>query len=92
MAINVVETLTSGHRLLKSSLTVRYRRPGIVKAVGYFSVPDALVTVTAFFHIVSAMGWLGGHPPCQAGLEAPALKIDQSLGVSFFAVLALVES
>ncbi len=30
------------------------------RVVGFFAVPDVVVTVLAYMHVISAMGWLGG--------------------------------
>lgn len=55
--------------------------------MGYFSVPDMLVTVIAFFHIISAMGWLGGAILFTSALTPGVRRLSPAASVEFFAVV-----
>ncbi len=55
--------------------------------MGYLAVPDALVTVIAFFHIISAMGWLGGAILFTSALAPGVRRMSPAASVEFFAVV-----
>ncbi len=55
--------------------------------MGYFTVPDALVTVIAFFHIISAMGWLGGGILFTSALAPGVRRLSPAASIEFFAVV-----
>ncbi len=60
----------------------------MVYVVGYFTVPDAVVTVIAYLHIISAMGWLGGALLFTSALAPGVRRMSQAGTVEFFAVVA----
>ncbi len=50
-------------------------------------MPDALVTVIAFFHIISAMGWLGGAILFTSALAPGVRRLSPGASIEFFAVV-----
>ena len=55
--------------------------------MGLLEVPTAVVTVIAFFHIVSAMGWLGGGILFVSTLAPGIRRMSPAASVEFFAVV-----
>ncbi len=55
--------------------------------MGYFTVPDVLVTVIAYLHIISAMGWLGGAILFTSALTPGVRRMSQAANIEFFAIV-----
>ena len=53
--------------------------------MAFFTVPDVLVTILAYLHIISAMGWLGGAILFTSGLAPGIRGLSQSANLEFFA-------
>ncbi len=55
--------------------------------MGYVEVPAFVVTVIAFFHIISAMGWLGGGILFTSALAPGVRRMSPAASIEFFAVV-----